>query len=284
MAQGESCELTVSIVPQTVGVLTNKLSLTGDTEIGNNRQSEITEVLMPNHPPQFNFAAGYNFPALQTGQVAVTVSDPDHDPLVTITNGPLPAGAVYVEGTFSWMPDISDAGTTTTVFFVADDHQGETNSVATNIMTVIVPPDGDEDGLDDAWEWDSFATLTNTASADTDGDGASNYAEYIAGTQPESVASAFRLLPVVQQSDGTTREITFTTCPGRKYIIEYADEQVAGQWQWTLFGSQLNDVGTWTETNTVSSMHTLVDDQSPATTGCAPVHGRRLYRICVEVQ
>ena len=49
--------------------------------------------------------------------------------------------------------------------------------------------DSDCDGLADAWELSVFGNLIHSGTADDDGDGASNEAEYIAGTNPTSSAS-----------------------------------------------------------------------------------------------
>ncbi len=65
---------------------------------------------------------------------------------------------------------------------------GNTN----NITITLADPDSDADGLPDGWEMEHFATLSQTAAADFDGDGQSNGAEYAAGTSPTNMASAPR--------------------------------------------------------------------------------------------
>jgi subtilisin family serine protease len=54
--------------------------------------------------------------------------------------------------------------------------------------------DSDANGLPDWWELEHFGHLTGTnPNADPDGDGASNLAEFLAGTDPASAASVLRL-------------------------------------------------------------------------------------------
>ena len=55
--------------------------------------------------------------------------------------------------------------------------------------------DSDADGLGDSWEVGYFTNLTATATADIDGDGISNFQEFLDGTDPTDSASArYRLL------------------------------------------------------------------------------------------
>jgi hypothetical protein len=54
------------------------------------------------------------------------------------------------------------------------------------------------DGIPDTWRLLYFGTVSNilsAANADPDGDGASNWQEYIAGTNPLDATSVFEFLP-----------------------------------------------------------------------------------------
>ena len=55
-----------------------------------------------------------------------------------------------------------------------------------------------DDGIPDSWRLLWFGTVSNAlsaANADPDGDGASNWEEYVAGTNPLDPASVFQFLP-----------------------------------------------------------------------------------------
>jgi len=58
-------------------------------------------------------------------------------------------------------------------------------------LTIVLDADGD--GLPDGWEIASFGNLNQTANGDFDGDGFSNMAEYLAGTNPADANSSLKL-------------------------------------------------------------------------------------------
>jgi hypothetical protein len=77
--------------------------------------------------------------------------------------------------------------------------------------------DGDADGMPDGWEIDKFgSTEAGVPSVDSDYDGASNMAEWIAGTQPTNAASFFRIEQV------SPTGLFWTAVPGRVYSVEQA--------------------------------------------------------------
>ncbi|HZI30858.1 MAG TPA: choice-of-anchor J domain-containing protein, partial [Candidatus Binatia bacterium] len=81
--------------------------------------------------------------------------------------------------------------------------------------------DVNSNNISDSWERDYFgsATVNRTQLTDTDGDGMTDYAEFIAGTNPTNAASNFRFLSAEMQ---TNREVNlrFSTVPGRLYQLE----------------------------------------------------------------
>jgi hypothetical protein len=112
--------------------------------------------------------------------------------------------------------------------------------------------DSDEDGLPDDWErrfypnlargqdddtdsdgWGCFAEFLNEASPllwDTDGDGLSDGAEGIAGTDPTNAASALRLRQPVLEPGGIIR-LEWASAVGKSYMIEATSGLGVGLWQ-----------------------------------------------------
>jgi hypothetical protein len=71
--------------------------------------------------------------------------------------------------------------------------------------------DTDQDGLPDDWERWRFGSLAYGPNNDPDGDGSSNYAEFVADTNPADRASALRLTRLNVNSGTATVEHVGTT-------------------------------------------------------------------------
>lgn len=90
------------------------------------------------------------------------------------------------------------------------DDPGHSNVVSIVDIGACEFVDSDGDGLPDAWEWQVFGGLGQSGAADNDGDGFSNAAEFIAGTDPavSNSAAAFYLAqhpqPALVLADATT--------------------------------------------------------------------------------
>ncbi len=281
MPNGAKVTIHIVSTPTLPGVVTNQSSVTSDEtdpNTGDNRASTETTVLDANRPPEITLpGAVLTLPVGASTSFVVTVQDPDHDPAVTLTNLVRPAGASFVGSNFSWTASSAFANTTNAVVFVANDNQATTNSVVTNSLSLVVPFDADDDGLPDGWEWDSFATLTNDPAGDRDGDGASNYAEYLAGTQPTNAQSLFSLLGVLTAAGTSNHSVTVSTVPGRKYTVYWAEGSFSNQMVWQAFAS--TNAGIWIETGGSPTNHLFVDSEATNTTGHAPANGLRFYRV-----
>jgi len=94
-----------------------------------------------------------------------------------------------------------------------------------NLLRIV---DTDRNGLPDWWEQFYFGHLLGAqASADPDHDGASNLAEWIAGTNPTNAASCLRLLgPTVTATNGVI--VRWPSVAGKAYRLERATNLLAG--------------------------------------------------------
>jgi type VI secretion system secreted protein Hcp len=97
-------------------------------------------------------------------------------------------------------------------------------------VTFPAAVDADADGLPDVWENQyGLDPAKNDADLDPDGDGATNFEEYIAGTSPIDANQVLRAkLDLSPASGGTT--LTLLTVPGKTYRILTSDN-ITGPFQ-----------------------------------------------------
>jgi sugar lactone lactonase YvrE len=115
------------------------------------------------------------------------------------------------------------------------------------------------DGIPDAWRLRHFGSIHNVLSAatgDADGDGANNYAEFVAGTSPNDNGSVLRV-----SSGNDPRTIRWPSVEGKRYAVEHS---------LSLFG------GSWSEVSTHDGTGFEMEYQDPGTGG--NVH---FYRVRV---
>ena len=81
--------------------------------------------------------------------------------------------------------------------------------------------DANTNGISDSWERNYFSTVSTnrTHLTDTDGDGMTDYAEFIAGTNPAATNSFLQLTEPAILPDGSIR-VTWASVPGRIYQLE----------------------------------------------------------------
>jgi hypothetical protein len=109
------------------------------------------------------------------------------------------------------------------------------SNVAAHVRTatIFAGADTDGDGLPDAWE----LTYTNslpafTATGDADGDGMSNLAEYLAGTDPNNAADNLRITSFQRGllATPTRLDMQWTSQPTRQYAIQYCTDLTPNIW------------------------------------------------------
>lgn len=83
--------------------------------------------------------------------------------------------------------------------------------------------DSDNDGLLDAWEMQWFNSLAMSGAEDADGDGLSNAAEYLAGTDPTNRQSTLK--GSIRVTNGEI-VLSWLTVPGKRYRLHEIQELV----------------------------------------------------------
>jgi len=166
---------------------------------------------------------------------------------------------VNVNTDFQVLNNISNLSAGAYTVIMTNSVGGSLGAARTNaILTVLADSNGN--GIPDVWESTYFGSPTGAdRDADSDGDGLSNRAEYLAGTDPTNKLS---YLKVEQISPTGGALITFQAVSNRTYTVEYKDGLDAPAW------ARLTDVVArkvdWTATAT---------DPAPGT--------NRYYRLVV---
>jgi PKD repeat protein len=138
------------------------------------------------------------------------------------------------------------------------------------VRTVLATDDSVGDGIPNAWRAQYFGgtgTTTNSSSyatSDPDGDGASNYAEYVTDTNPTNASSSFRIQSIATASHPT---LSYQSSASRRYTLYYRTNLTVGAW--VNLPSQTSITG--------SGGVDWLTDSTPAT------NGTRYYRIGVAI-
>lgn len=109
-------------------------------------------------------------------------------------------------------------------FSLASTARGRVERVDLAISVVLEDLDGN--ALPDAWERLHFGVTGVDPSADPDGDGLNNLAEYKAGTDPKDFQSQFRFISITRQAGGVLLEWSSVT--NRSYSISRSGNLLTG--------------------------------------------------------
>jgi hypothetical protein len=128
--------------------------------------------------------------------------------------------------------------------------------------------DTDMDGIPDIWEIPNGLNASDPADAalDLDGDGQSNLAEFLAGTNPQSAASRLAASLVSTATPGQYA-VRFNAVAGKTYTVRYKDDLNAAAW------TRLMDVP-------AQAFDTLLEVTDPASAS----HSRRFYQVVTPQQ
>ena len=85
-----------------------------------------------------------------------------------------------------------------------------------------------DDGLPNSWELQYFGTIAFGPDEDMDGDGMSNLAELLAGTNPMNPGSALRITSV--DKVGANVLVKFLTTTNHNYVVQYAPVVPTNNW------------------------------------------------------
>ncbi len=113
--------------------------------------------------------------------------------------------------------------------FASDLVAGDFNDKRDLFVLTLGGVDSEPDGMDDDWEVAYFNNLSHDGTADTDGDGATDLQEFLAGTDPTNANSVFRVLTIAPAGGGT-KTLLWSGNSTRSYRAEFKDDLSIATW------------------------------------------------------
>jgi hypothetical protein len=153
-------------------------------------------------------------------------------------------GPLNISGQGNWFETTNAPPGTYTVTWLTNAHYGTPSPQTDNVVALgatlfsgtYTITDTNGNGMADSWERDYFgnASAGRTGFTDTDLDRMTDYAEFIAGTNPTNSASHLRFFTPAVQNTGAVR-FEWPTVPGRSYRVTASGDlstwAVATDWQ-----------------------------------------------------
>jgi VCBS repeat-containing protein len=218
-------------------------------------------------PSANNASAGTMAYVPVSGQL--TGKDADGDIILFGTDGTtLSHGTLTLQsnGQWTYAPALGYVGTDTFTFRASDYYGGQSPTRTLTITVATNPADADNDGIADSYEQGTFGSTGADALGDADGDGQSNYFEYLAGTNPVDSAQTLTTAPSIAagaSANGGSFKLDLSHVrPGVNYHLETSSD--LDVW---------NRIGTFTFS--VSGSATIEDPT-------APTGQPAFYRISLE--
>ena len=181
----------------------------------------------------------------------------------TLSHGTL---TLQSNGQWTYAPAPGYVGTDTFTFKASDYYGGQSPTRTLTITVATNPADADNDGIADSYEQSTFGSIGADALGDADGDGQSNYFEYLAGTSPVDAAQTLTTAPSIAagaNANGGSFKLNLSHVrPGVNYHLEASSD--LDVW---------NRIGTFTFS--VSGSATIEDPTAPTVQPA-------FYRISLE--